>query len=770
MRITAARFAAVWVAAVCLAWASPARGDFTGQQIDENIQKLADYFLSQQQADGTFSRPQNQQGQDVFVMAGGKEAAALLGLGFAGVTADDDRVQRGLDALMYLKPDTTEVLATRVAALLLHLNGMKPAQRKRAETCLAEDIKTLVTAQDDTGKWGYRPTPTRSWNVLTTCLAARSLYEAQRSGIRLKSGPFEAVMKTLMENQSGNGGWVGGYATMMFSSGRDRVGGAETASAMASLLELRQAAAMDAGCPCTRGKSKDGWGGIDESAERAYNWLAENFKPGENIGHEPTTFFRRYWLYCCGRAMMAGGYKYLGPHDWYRQGVAELMSRGIPGRDENEWLLMVETAYRIGFLKMCREPVLVNKLKFHGQWNQHPHDALSLARLVSELRKRPHRCQVLEPKHDLIDFQEAPLMMISSEDDVILSAQEKQLLRRYTDTGGTILCEATCGNMKAMRSFERLIEDVWPEWKLNTIDKEDAFWTADAELTGRLPVLRSLNDGVRTFLFFSPRDLTCSWAVPTDKKNLPDLQVGQNLVAVATDMARLPGRYDEPEPSVDAKYPGQQLKRGSRESVKLARIKHKGCWDAGRNYGLWSTLSVDLATRVAMTIKETEPLEVGGTVPEGLGFAYLAGRGDLNLGEGGAEWLKKYLADGGFLLAEATCGDKAFDEKLRALLAEAGLTLKPLEAESPLLSGDLFGAKGYAMAKVGYTRTLRQEREGKDDIVMFRIEREGRLVGLYSPVDVMYSQAGYRAFGNRGYAAADARALATNIALLMSVK
>jgi hypothetical protein len=44
------------------------------------------------------------------------------------------------------------------------------------------------------------------------------------------------------------------------------------------------------------------------------------------------------------------------------------------------------------------------------------------------------------------------------------------------------------------------------------------------------------------------------------------------------------------------------------------------------------------------------------------------------------------------------------------------------------------------------------------------------LVGVYSPFDVMFAQTGCKAFGSRGYAADDARAIAMNLALWLSAR
>jgi len=43
-----------------------------------------------------------------------------------------------------------------------------------------------------------------------------------------------------------------------------------------------------------------------------------------------------------------------------------------------------------------------------------------------------------------------------------------------------------------------------------------------------------------------------------------------------------------------------------------------------------------------------------------------------------------------------------------------------------------------------------------------------KLVGLYSPFDIMFSMTGYNAYGRRGYKAQDARAVAANIILFVT--
>jgi hypothetical protein len=75
------------------------------------------------------------------------------------------------------------------------------------------------------------------------------------------------------------------------------------------------------------------------------------------------------------------------------------------------------------------------------------------------------------------------------------------------------------------------------------------------------------------------------------------------------------------------------------------------------------------------------------------------------------------------------------------------------------------GASGYNVAGVSYTYALRDERMGKPLPELLGIYLGEKMVGVYSPYDVMFRQTGSEAFDCRGYDADDARALAVNLAL-----
>src|SRR5206468_11487151 len=96
--------------------------------------------------------------------------------------------------------------------------------------------------------------------------------------------------------------------------------------------------------------------------------------------------FVSYDLFNLERAGLATGFKYFGPHAWYRELAADVIARQEP---DGSWGAadrstggaqdrLIETAYALLFLSRGQHPVLFNKLRFDGSWANHYHDAASL--------------------------------------------------------------------------------------------------------------------------------------------------------------------------------------------------------------------------------------------------------------------------------------------------------------------------------------------------------------------------------------------------------
>jgi hypothetical protein len=98
-----------------------------------------------------------------------------------------------------------------------------------------------------------------------------------------------------------------------------------------------------------------------------------------------------------------------------------------------------------------------------------------------------------------------------------------------------------------------------------------------------------------------------------------------------------------------------------------------------------------------------------------------------------------------------------------------GWKLELLPTTHALMTGRFSGATGYNLTSgVKFRRALRVRRLARQYAEYIGVFDGGRLIGVYSPFDVMFSACGFEAYKCTGYQAPDAVAVATNIALYLS--
>jgi hypothetical protein len=145
---------------------------------------------------------------------------------------------------------------------------------------------------------------------------------------------------------------------------------------------------------------------------------------------------------------------------------------------------------------------------------------------------------------------------------------------------------------------------------------------------------------------------------------------------------------------------------------------------------------------------------------------WITGRKGLEMSPNETAALKAWLTGGGYVVADACMGERQFDAAFQTLAKDLGLEVRTLPRDDGIVKGKPVGWSGYPLdEKVDFTPSLRTDRVGSFHAELRGLYLGDKLVGLYSPFDVLLSLTGVRAYGNRGYAAADARAVATNMLL-----
>jgi hypothetical protein len=738
----------------------------TAEQVDAAIEKGVKFLWSRQQPTGLWTSTFNWAGNTPYV--GGDEVLDMCVMAYAGEPLTKPEMKKGLKALMELNLDKTYTLGFRIITLAELYRRADAKLKVGLRMAMKIDADKLVSYQIADGGWDY--TKGTAFDFSNTQMAVLALQQAVSCGVEINPQVFIKSLELYLSKQFPDGGW--GYGRVANPEWAHSYG-SMTAAAVASLLLMADVLNPAMGCPC-----KGDTSGIrhmpkvEEAAKRGIKWLGEKF---DNDGSMPNVGIAPfYWFYAVERVGIATGYKYLGPHDWYSKGAAKII--GMQAAD-GSFGPTPATALAVLFLIKGRGPILMNKLQFDGEWNPHPHDAERLTEYVSAIKEQRFNWQIITFEVSVEQMHDAPILYISAETPLKLSDEQKQKLRAFTDTGGTILFEASCGNRAVDAAWKQTCLEIWPEWELGLLDKDHPLWTADAKIGNSRPILNGASDGTRTFLFYSPRDISCIWNTMGVAKNLGSFDLGGNLYAYTTDRGKQRGKLAVRETGFGKKYAEQRLSRGTLDTVTVARVKHGGDWYVAQNYHPWqflagqfqvqSGLPAPVAADVGLSIKEGKPLAPGDPIPAGTTMLYLSGRTGCELGANGGQWLKTFAASGGFIFAEAVMGDKRFDEVARASLQAAGFTLKTLGTDSPLLAGQFAnGARGFNVTRVGYTFGLRPERIGQASPVLMGLYLGEKLVGVYSPFDVLFSSTGSAAFGNRGYAVEDARAIAANIVLL----
>ena len=772
----------------------------TAERIDASVARGVELLLKTQRADGGWGDYDSgipdfanamrgfgrrgggrDSGQDPLADVGtivfehGQTVAALLGLAYSGTDVNDKRLQKALDLTLSVEVTKNYTLSMRVLALA-RLYDRLPANRQQAvRTVIAKDVAALAANQNDRGLWSYGPAQ-RNSDMGDTAMAMAALAESAAVMTPKDGSLWKQSLASLVDHQRDDGQWnylhfnAGMMGPMEF--------GSTTVNGVASLLALRTVVQRGGGCPCRDGKSAL----LDETVTRSLDRGLEQI--GQDNPAGPT--MRRgageaEWAFFWARSGALSGYRTLGSSPWYPRMAASVLGRQ---QQDGGWGDTVRTGLSLAALAIGRPPVLLTKARIQGHsWNAHPDDLATLVAFVAAQRKEPLRWQIMDLESKVEDLHEAPILYLSVEGPPTLSDEQRKRLREFTDSGGTVFIESSCGDKAAVEWTTRLCSELWSPWPLAPLAREHPLWSADQKMGARHPTLRGIDDGLRTCVLVSDQDLSCLWSLNDLRANREPFRLGQNLYAYTTDRGTLRSKWQTPEPA-DTRYSAQTPRRASKDRLTVARIQHAGDWAVGRNYRPWDLLTKSTLEKIGLAVAEREPLEIGQEVPAEVDLLHLTGRQSCDLGPAGAAWLKKAVIGGKFLLVESALGDPRFNESVRAALTEAGLEARLLPADAPPMTGQLFEATGFKLDQVRYSPGLEAERKRKDipslpgggpwpegrQVVLYGLYAGQSLVGLYSPFDIVFSQTGYKAFGNLGYAAEDARAIAANVLLLTSVR
>ncbi len=401
-----------------------------------------------------------------------------------------------------------------------------------------------------------------------------------------------------------------------------------------------------------------------------------------------------------------------------------------------------------------------------NDWESEKGDLPGLLKRVASALGTRYRWEAVDLKTFSKNPDELPILYITGHGELNLTPEQRLTLREYVTNGGTIFGVACHGTKKFTAAFLREMAKVFPGRTMKVLPPDHPVFMSvyNIDHVGYTPLVKGHEDGVpyllgmnfgcRTGVFLSPYCMTHAWAGVVHHacagwSAVDGMRMGVNLVAYT--LAYLPlGKYLA---HTKVYYESDRRARGD---FVFAQIRHGGEWDPNPSAAANLLRAVSRLTSATVKFKRIS-VSLDDDL-SGVPFLYMTGHDDFRLTDREAANLRAFLESGGFLLADACCGRRAFDLAFRREIRKVvpDHPLVPLPPDHPLFTCHLNANR------VAYTPLVARERPGLSRPEMEGIEMGGVLRVLYS----------HYALGNgweavdhpfaRGLAAADALKIGVN--------
>ncbi|HWY85315.1 MAG TPA: DUF4159 domain-containing protein [Gemmataceae bacterium] len=682
-------------------------------QVKTGIERGVRFLKDIQRADGSW-----EVNVDAARIQGGWTSLAVLAFLNAGVPVEDSHVKKGLAYLRGLETSSTYVRALQTM-VFVEAGQVEDRQRIRDNITWLIDARVIKNSQFS--GWNYSNGPAKVSDNSNTQYALLGLWAGRRAGVSIKREIWESIRDYYLKSQEAGGAWV--YSTSNGPSGYDKASLTMTTAGLCGLLIAGMELNMGREVPQPDGTALDcGIYEENKATAKALNWIGSHFT-ADDSQIAGRVFYNLYGLERTGRLT---GQRFLGGHDWYREGCQYLVreQRGdgswwIAGAGFDHWPA-VSTSFALLFLSKGRTPILISKLAhgvpFQGRdadtdWNNDRNDVRNLVAYSGDalFKRLPLAWQTFDIMHAATprgqtvteedeldatsDLLQSPIVYFNGHKSPFLrfTKIEKKILQRYIDNGGFILAEACCGSPAFDAGFKELATELWPDNELTELNADHPVWKSHFLVAPGNPYkLWGISLGCKTVLIYSPRDLSCQW----ESNNLKDgmafkaFQLGTNIVAYATGREPPKPRLTQVEVTSGKDDP-RTIPRGY---FKVAQIRHRGDWQAAPK--AMRNLMEKMRTLAGLdVVLKTEEVLVDSRAIVDFKFLYMHGRREFHFENEELDRLRFNLENGGLLFADACCGQEAFDKAFRVFAKQLFPKEKLIQVgqEDDLFSKDLNG-------------------------------------------------------------------------------
>jgi hypothetical protein len=750
------------LAFVVLGTAAPVSAGVSREEVERAIQEGVRYLKAQQRADGSWSEVDPRRAPK------GTTALVTLALLTAGEKPDEPHVARALAHLQ--ESSAVDLNSTYSVALQTMVFTAADPQLKRFRLAVTGNVVWLEKAQlkpgDHSawpGSWSYNAFKEQPGDNSNTQYALLGLNAAAEVGLPVRPEVWALSRRYWEDAQRLDGSWS-------YNPSDQAMPTASMTCAGISSLVITGMKRFEGQESLVGDQIRDcGKGGINPNLARGIDWMSTHFYVGQNFPRGQLWKF--YYLYGLERLGRLTGLRFLGDHDWYREGAEYLVHKqdrvlGFwSGAEVVEPTPHIATSFALLFLAKGRAPVLINKLR-HGpgnDWNNDRDDIRNLVGLVSRDWGPLLTWQHVDPAASSVeDLMQAPILYFNGHEAPHFNATAKKNMREFIEQGGFIFAEACCGKASFDEGFRALMKEMFPEpeYELHPLADDHPVWRAKWKLTPDVHPLWGIEHGCRTVVIYTPADLSCYWnqmeVQPDNPAVVKANRVGQNVVDYVTGR-ELPA--DKLEVRTTTKFVSEGAKRGA---LHIAKLKHAGDWNVAPLAipNLTTLLRDKLQFDVVINHREILPRD-----PNLVNYPllYIHGRAALAFDADDLAVLRRHLEPGGgTIFADAACGSPSFDASFRRFV-------KDLFPDNPLVpipkDDELYTKKtGYDLSDVQYTKAAGG---GRDFPLLEGVKINGHWAIIYSKYDLgcALERAQGQALDCKGYTHESALRIAANIVI-----
>jgi len=765
------------------------RGRVDAATVQQAIDRGINYLRSSQNARGGWKEHIGQ--------TGGLSALCTLALLTAGVPADDPAIVKALSYLRELQPGETYSVALQT---LVFCQVGSPGDLVRIQRNVrlleSEQIRGVGVSDDRLGGWGYGG-GRGGGDPSNAQFALLALQAAEERDVPINPEVYEAAAKYWQVRQRDSGAWA--------YSGGSTPTGSMTCAGIASTIICRgrlsgaSSRVQNGVIQCCGGEPA-----ATDPVQAGIDWLAQRFSVRVNPGNAGSSSLY-YYLYALERVGRMTGRRFIGGHDWYREGAERLLElqdnfqgfwagSGFGEDDRN-----VTTSFALLFLAKGKRQVALGRLRFggeadrdDGQWHQHPDASRQMVRRLERFWGRDLTWQTVSIQGATVqDLLQTPVLMITGREALQLDDAEQNLLKDYIDQGGTILFEASsgdgCGDSDGVRRAVTQMCNAWyPTAPLEPLPPTHPAYFAEADVKPNMIAPNYQLYGVqaccRTAIFFSPRSLSCRWELsdPTGRGRVGGLsrgvisgpaadsiemaaRLGQNVIAYATGRElkdKLDGR--------DVVRAGGKLPDDQRGVIAMARLAmDAGAEEARRALPNLVAIAGERVSASFLAADDDVPAESDQLAD--VQILWIHGRTEFTWSASQRTQLREFIDRGGIILADAICGSPefaaAFRREIGTILPDS--PLRGIPADHPAMTTsfggfDLRGVTIRTPARVGGAMEV-SRRRGTPLVEVAMVDSVASV--FFSPLDLSCALESQNSIQCPGYDTTDAAKVAINLML-----